>query len=273
MRKRTALVTGASSGIGEATALALQQDGYQVYAAARQVANMDSLKGSGIHLVQLDVTIEKSIVDVVKQIEKEEGTIDVLINNAGYGSYGAFEDVSMEEARRQVEVNLFGLARLTQLVIPKMRAQHSGTIINISSVAGRMGEKFGSWYHATKYALEGLSDSLALEMKPFGVNVILIEPGLIKTKWAALAAENLLKASGKGEYSAAAKKKAARMQQFNASRSASAPEVISKGIVKILRKRNPKFRYPLGGGAKLLMFLRRFTTDRTFYRLLGKVAD
>lgn len=271
MQKLTALVTGASSGIGEQIALSLQSAGYQVYAGARRTDRMKHLETQGIKVISLDVTDETSMKKAIHDIEKATGMIDLLINNAGYGSYGAFEDVPMSEAKNQFEVNIFGLARLTQLVIPKMRENHHGIIINISSIGAKFGESFGAWYHATKYAVEGLTDSLALELAPFGIKVIAIEPGAIKTEWSTIAADNLIKNSATGVYAESAKKKAAIMKRFNQMSLASEPSVIAKGILKILKKKHPKFRYAIGGGAKPLMLFRKLTSDRVFYYLLSKI--
>jgi short-subunit dehydrogenase len=273
MKKQVALVTGASSGIGEATAIELQKNGYQVYAAARRVDRMDHLKEMGIHTISLDVTDDNSMRSVVTKIEKDEGMIDVLINNAGYGSYGALEDVPMSEARRQIDVNVFGLARMSQLVIPKMREAKRGAIINISSVGGKLGESFGAWYHTAKFAVEGLSDSLAIELKPFNIRVITIEPGAIKTEWAKISAENLIKSSGHGNYSKLANKKADRMNKFNDNKFASDPSVVAKKIVKVLSIDKPKFRYAVGGGAKSLMLIRKITSDKMFYRILNRALN
>ena len=156
---KVALVTGASSGIGKETARLLVQNGYTVYGAARRLEKMADLENEGVKLIAMDVTDEASMVSGVNEILQTENRIDLLVNNAGYGSFGALEDVPLSEAKYQFEVNIFGLARLTQLVLPTMRAQHSGRIINISSIGGSLGEPHGAWYHATKYALEGLSDS------------------------------------------------------------------------------------------------------------------
>ncbi|MGL5066248.1 MAG: oxidoreductase [Sarcina sp.] len=179
--KKVALITGASSGIGFDTAIELQKKGYIIYGAARRVDRLETLKKNGINVIALDVTNEESMVKCVETILAKEGRIDVLVNNAGYGSFGAIEDVSMEEARRQVEVNVFGLARMTQLVLPSMRANKYGKIVNISSMAGKMHTPFGGWYHATKFAVEGFSDCLRMEVAEFGIDVILVEPGGIKT--------------------------------------------------------------------------------------------
>jgi len=265
MKPLIALVTGASSGIGQATALALHAEGYTVYGAARRLDHMKVLEEAGIRTVQLDVINNESITKALSAI----GRVDVLINNAGYGSYGAIEDVPLSEARRQMDVNVFGLARLCQLVIPGMRRRHLGTIVNISSIGGKFGEPFGGWYHATKYAVEGLSDSLRLELKPFGIKVIVIEPGLIKTEWATIAAENLLKSSGDGAYHELAQKHVGTMRRYSTNRLASSPDVVAQGIVKVLKKSNPKYRYAIGGGAKPILALRKVTGDRLFYKLLS----
>src|SRR5512139_3357829 len=189
---RVALVTGGSSGIGECTVRELLDAGFTVYAVARRVERMQPLADAGAHVFAMDVTDDASMVSGVQRIIGEQGRIDVLVNNAGYGSYGAVEDVPIDEARRQFEVNVFGLARLTQLVTPHMREQGSGRIINISSIGGKFYEPFGAWYHATKFAVEGFSDSLRLELKPFGVDVVIIEPGPIITEWNEIARDSLL---------------------------------------------------------------------------------
>ena len=180
---RTALVTGASSGIGQDTARKLQALGYTVYGAARRTDRLRALAADGIRPLTMDVTDDASMSAGVNRILEETGRIDVLVNNAGYGSFGAIEDVPMNEARRQLEVNVFGLARLTQLVAPHMRAQGSGTIINISSIGGRLTTPLGGWYHATKYAVEALSDALRMELRPFGIDVVVVEPGGIRTEF------------------------------------------------------------------------------------------
>jgi short-subunit dehydrogenase len=200
MTKKIALVTGASSGIGFTVAKDLKKNGFIVYGAARRMDKLEALKKEGIHTIKLDVTDESSMTVCVNEILKTQGRIDVLINNAGYGSYGAIEDVPIEEARRQVEVNVFGLARMTQLVLPAMRKNKFGRIINISSMGGKIYTSFGGWYHATKFAVEALSDCMRLELKEFGVDVVLIEPGGIKTEWGIIAADNLAKTAKGSAY-------------------------------------------------------------------------
>ena len=196
--KKVILLTGASSGIGYQTAESLAKEGHIVYGAARRTEKMETLKQFEVKPIYLDVTDEESIKSAIDTIIGDEGRIDVLINNAGYGSYGAIEDVEINEARRQFEVNLFGLARLVQLVLPHMRKQKSGRIINVSSMGGRMTSYFGGWYHATKYALEAFSDALRMEVADFGIDVSLIEPGGIKTDWGIIAADKLANSAKNG---------------------------------------------------------------------------
>ena len=175
------LITGASSGIGKETAKKLISEGHTVYVSARRVDKMDDLVQIGARSIKMDITIDEDIKNAVETVLKEKGRIDVLVNNAGYAIYGAMEDTSIEDARRQFEVNLFGLARITQLVLPSMRNEKSGTIINMSSMGGKIYIPFGSWYHGTKHALEGWSDCMRTELKDFGIKVVIIEPGGIKT--------------------------------------------------------------------------------------------
>jgi short-subunit dehydrogenase len=274
MVQKVALVTGASSGIGETTARRLREAGFVVYAAARRVERMAGLAASGVHAIALDVTAEVSAKDAVAEILAREGRIDVLVNNAGYGSYGAFEEVSMSEAREQIEVNLFGLAHLTQLVLPAMRAQRSGTVINISSMGGRFAGPMGSWYHASKFAVEGLSDSLRLEVKRFGIDVVLIEPGEIRTEWPAIAAKKLRATSGQGPYAEQADAAAAHLEA-NAQPSArmtSPPSVIADAVTRAATTRRPRTRYRVGAGANPLVFLRRVLPDRAFDALIKRLS-
>jgi NAD(P)-dependent dehydrogenase (short-subunit alcohol dehydrogenase family) len=269
MEDKVAIVTGASSGIGEATALRLQRLGYTVYAAARRVDRMEPLRRNGIRVVKVDVTDDGSMTELVQRVIAETGRIDVLVNNAGYGSYGAVEDVALSEARRQFEVNVFGLARLTQLVLPHMRRQRSGHIINISSIGGKIYEPLGAWYHATKFAVEGLSDSLRLELAPFGIRVVVILPGAIKTEWSGIAADSVLATSGRTAYAEQATMVGNLLTAADSNpRLVSPPEVIADAVAKAVRARRPRTRYVVGGGAKPIILARRLLSDRAFDRLL-----
>jgi NAD(P)-dependent dehydrogenase (short-subunit alcohol dehydrogenase family) len=261
---KTVLITGASSGIGEATAKGLLAAGHTVYAGARRVDRMQKLAAAGARLLALDVTDDASMTAAVETVLRDAGRIDVLVSNAGYGSYGALEDVSPEEARRQFDVNVFGLARLIQLVLPSMRAQRSGRIVNVSSIGGRFGEPFGAWYHATKFAVEGLSDSLRMELHPFGVDVVVIEPGAILTEWNAIARDGLLRWSGDGPYRDGARSHAKLLASADQGSMPSRPEIVAKTIVEAVQARRPKTRYATGGGAKTVLLLRRMLSDRAF---------
>lgn len=270
--QKVALITGASSGIGESAAYLLHKAGFKVYGAARRVEKMKDLESKGISTIALDITKEESIVNCVNTILEKEGSIDVLVNNAGYGSYGAVEDVSLEEARRQFDVNIFGLARLTQLVLPKMRENKFGKIVNISSMGGKVYTPFGAWYHATKHALEGWSDCLRLEVKPFGIDVVVVEPGGIKTPWGTIAAENLKKTSGNGAYAEQAKKTAEGTAKMYTSNQLTKPEAIGKVILKAVTARKPKTRYVKGFGAKPALFIRKWFGDRVFDKVITSMA-
>ena len=264
MSTKVAIVTGASSGIGEAIARRLQGLGYVVYAAARRVDRMAHLADAGIKPVMLDVTDDASMVGLVETVLAESGHIDVLVNNAGYGSYGSLEEVPLDEARRQFEVNVFGLARLTQLVLPGMRAQRSGHVVNISSMGGKIYFPLGAWYHATKFAVEGLSNSLRMEVAPFGIQVVVIEPGGIATEWGGIAGEGLSAVSGQGAYAP----QAVQVAKLLASEGSS-PEVVANAVAGAVSARRARTRYAMGLGAKPLIFARWLLSDRAFDRLIG----
>jgi NAD(P)-dependent dehydrogenase (short-subunit alcohol dehydrogenase family) len=270
---KTAFVTGASAGIGEATAHALLGAGYRVFVGARRLDRMAALAAAGATLLKLDLTDDASIVDAVEAIKNATGRIDVLVNNAGYGSYGALEDVPLVEARRQFEVNVFGLARLCQLVLPTMRAQKSGKIVNVTSIGGKIWEPMGAWYHATKFAVEGLSDCLRVEVARFGVDVIVIEPGAIRTEWAGIAREGLLQTSGSSAYGKIAQNHARMLATAETSSLASPPDVVARTIVRAVTARRPKTRYATGGGARTILFLRKILSDRLFDRLIWRVTQ
>ena len=183
MSKKVILITGASSGMGKESAKALIRKGHAVYAAARRIEQMEDLKSMGGYPIEMDITSENDVREVIETIIRKEGRIDVLWNNAGYGLYGAVEDVPIEDAKKQFEVNLFGLAAITQKVVPYMREANRGTIINTSSMGGKMYTPMGAWYHASKHAVEGFSDCLRLELEPFNIKVVVLEPGIIITEF------------------------------------------------------------------------------------------
>ena len=249
------MITGASSGIGFETAQTLARQGHKVYAAARRVELMEPLKSVGVKVLRMDVTEQASMAAGVQAVLDAEGRIDVLVNNAGYGYFGAVENVTMEEARRQVEVNVFGLAELCKLVLPVMRKQGSGRIINTSSIAGKTVLPFGAWYHVTKYSVEALSDALRMEMKPFGVDVVLIEPGGIKTDWGIIAAKHLAESSKGTAYEADALREAELIHKGYSGNYLSAPRVVTRAISQAVNSRRPRPRYRIGRGACSMVFL------------------
>lgn len=267
------LLTGASSGIGYDTAVALAQQGHKVYAAARRVERMEPLRQYGIVPLKMDVTDEASMQDGVKTLLDAEGRIDVLINNAGYGYFGAVENVPMDDARNQLEVNVFGLARLCQLVLPTMRAQHSGRIINTASVAGRAVFYYGGWYHVSKYAVESLSDAMRMELKPFGIDVVIIEPGAIKTNWGIIAADHLIESSKGTAYEQTGTMMANNLRNMYLSNTISDPAVVRKAIVRAVNARRPCTRYRIGRMANAIVFFHWLLPTRwwdAFLRLMGK---
>ncbi|WP_421828452.1 oxidoreductase [Larkinella sp.] len=263
---KTVVVTGASSGIGKATAIYLAQNGYKVYGAARRVDKMQELRAFGIKPMVLDVAKDESIVACVEQILKEAGSIDVLINNAGSGYYGALEDMPMSDAKYQLEVNVFGVARLIQLVLPAMRKNNYGKIVNISSVGGKVTLPMGAWYHASKFAIEGLSDALRKEVKSFGIDVIVIEPGGTKSDMIGLGAEYMTRVSGNTTYSTLAK--GVSNMYAAVEKDAADPIVIAKLIKKGIEATNPKTRYVGASGAKLMLFFRKILSDKLFDRMI-----
>ncbi|WP_233978680.1 oxidoreductase [Pectobacterium versatile] len=268
MKSKVILVTGASSGIGEATALRLKASGHTVYAAARRIERMQKLAEADIRVLPLDVTDSVSVQTVVDTIIAECGRIDVVVNNAGYGSYGAVEEVSPEEGRAQFDVNVFGAVRLTQLVLPHMRAQRSGTVINITSMGGKIYTPLGAWYHGTKFALEAISDCLRLEVEPFGIDVVVIEPGGIKTEWADIAAAKLLDVSGHGAYAKQAEAMVDSMVGESSRKRQSSPQMIADTIAQAVSAHRPKTRYAVGFGAKPMICIRRLLSDRLFDRFM-----
>lgn len=264
--KKVVLITGVSAGMGKETAKLLAQKGYTVYGAARRTEKMKELEQFGVRTLAMDVTDDASMTAGVQQIIANENRIDVLINNAGFGSYGAIEDVTLEDARYQLEVNVFGAARLTQLVLPYMRANRYGKIVNISSIGGKMATPFGGWYHTSKFALEGLSDSLRNEVKPFGIDVVVIEPGGIASEWGGIAFESLVRVSGKGAYKDVVNNLGTAFEGTMSKNHG--PDVIARIILKAIEARRPKIRYVAGYMAKPAIFLRKILSDRMMDRII-----
>ncbi len=264
---KVALVTGASAGMGKDIARRLHADGLVVFGAARRVEQMADLEAEGITPLRMDITDDAQVREVVDRIASEHGGVDVLVNNAGFGLYGPVEEVSIDDARYQFDVNLFGLARLTQLVLPHMREQRSGTIVNISSMGGVIYTPLGAWYHATKHALEAWSDCLRFELAPHGVDVVVVEPGAIETEWDSVMRDKLVADYSNGAYgdlvAATAK---ATVGAYGGS--GSPGTVIANAVSKAVRARRPKTRYVAGKYARPMILLRRFTSDRMFDRLL-----
>lgn len=254
MKQQVILITGGSSGIGYETAKSLAEQGHIVYAAARRVERMEPLRELDVHPLSMDVTDETSMQTVVSTLLSEQGHIDVLINNAGYGSLGAVENVTSEEAHRQLEVNVFGLAQLIQLVLPTMRAQHSGRIINIASIAGKVTLANCGWYNVSKFAVEALSDALRMEVKPYGIDVVIIEPSAIKTDWGLIAADHLYDSSQGTVYETFATKEATLMRKLYTSNLLSGPDKVRKAICKAVNARRPRLRYQPGLGANLIIY-------------------
>lgn len=269
---KIAVITGASSGIGSAAALRLLALGFTVYGAARRLDRLEALATQGVKPLALDVTDTESMRAGIAGVIATAGRIDVLVNNAGYGSYGAIEDVSPEEAKRQFDVNVFGAMELTTLVIPHMRKQGSGRVINISSVGGRAVGPFGGWYHGTKFALEALSDSLRMELKPFGIDVVVVEPGGIKSEFLDIAASGLQATSGNGPYADRVKSMLASFTNPRMMRMQSPPQIIADVIARAATVKKPKTRYVAGFGARPLVTLRRLLSDRAFDSLISRVS-
>lgn len=263
--KPVVLITGASSGMGKDFALQLLLQGYTVYGAARRIDRMQDIEAAGGIALAMDVTDDATMVAGVSRIINEQGRIDVLINSAGYGQMGALEDVPVEAARRQMEVNLIGVARLVQLCLPHMRARKFGKIVNISSIGGKCAFPLAGWYHASKFALEGYSDSLRMEVRPFGIDVIVIEPGGTDSEWFPVAIAELERFSINSAYV-----KLVKAMQTSPSWKRKMPpaRVITDLIVKALKAKTPRTRYHGASGSGLILFMRHILSDRMYDRLV-----
>lgn len=266
--KKVILITGASSGMGKETAKKLIEEGHRVYTVARRIEQMKDLEELGGIPMKMDVTQEADIDAVVNTIIQAEGKIDVLWNNAGYGLYGSVEDVSLEEARRQMEVNVIGLAAMTQKVVPYMRKAKKGLIINTSSMGGKMYFPMGAWYHASKHAVEGLSDCLRLELKPFNIQVVVLEPGFIATEFGSVLIDNFSKISKSSAYTKMMDKITEGTRKAAEGNGSSQPSVIANAVSNIISSANPKTRYRVGKFAKPMVWMRVYLGDKLFDKIV-----
>jgi NAD(P)-dependent dehydrogenase (short-subunit alcohol dehydrogenase family) len=262
----TVLITGCSSGIGHATAERLVAAGWTVYATARKPETLADLEGRGCRTLALDVTDEASMQTAVGEVEEAEGAVGVLVNNAGYSLSGAMESVPMDDVRRQFETNVFGLLRMCQLVLPGMRNQGYGRVVNLSSMGGRLVFPGGGAYHATKHAVEALSDAMRFEVRDFGIDVVLIEPGLIKTEFADTAAGTIAgQETADGPYAkfnAAVAASTLGAYEGPLARLGGGPDSVARTIEKAISRRRPKTRYLVTPSARLALAQRRLLTDR-----------
>jgi NAD(P)-dependent dehydrogenase (short-subunit alcohol dehydrogenase family) len=266
---KAVLITGCSSGIGRATAARLARSGWRVYASARRPETIEDLREAGCRTLALDVTDDQSMRAAVDAVEHAEGAVGVLVNNAGYSQSGAIETVPLDAVRRQFETNVFGLVRLTQLVLPRMRAQRWGKIVNVGSMGGRLSFPGGGHYHATKHAVEAISDALRFELRGFGIDVILLEPGLITTEFGETATASMTDVTSSDDDPYA---------RFNATVGAvtkgaydgpmrllgAGPERVAKVIERSIRSRRPAARVTITPSAKITIATRRLLPDRVW---------
>lgn len=256
------LITGASSGIGLETAIRFIKKGHIVYGAARRMKLLSKVECLGGHALYMDLCKPDTIEAAVEAVIKKEGRIDILINNAGYGQGGSVENVSIDDAKNQFEVNVFGLARLCQLVIPYMRERGSGRIVNISSIAGLFSSPFLGWYHASKYSVEAISDALRLEVQPFGIKVVIIEPGLTGTDWGMIAAKGIKSNSEGTAYESNGNNTAAFYERFyRQKKGISKTSIIANAMEKASFSRFPKKRYPIGKFSKRFIWASKLFND------------
>jgi short-subunit dehydrogenase len=260
------LITGCSSGIGKAMATMLVRAGHTVYATARRPETLAGLEAAGARTLALDVTSEESMVAAVKAVEAEHGSVGTLVNNAGYGEYGPIEETDLERVRTMFETNVFGLSRLTQLVLPGMRRAGHGRIVNVSSMGGRIVFPVGGYYHASKYAVEAISDALRVEVRPFGIDVVVIEPGLIRTGFESRVNEGIAADGSLAADRSAYAELLARSEQATAESYrnvlAVGPEAVAKVTLKAVEAERPRTRYVVTPAARAMITLRRLGGDR-----------
>jgi NADP-dependent 3-hydroxy acid dehydrogenase YdfG len=269
---RAVLITGCSTGIGKATAEHLASKGWTVYATARRPETIQDLEAMGCKLLALDVCDESSMQAAVAAVEQAEGAVGVLVNNAGYSQSGAVESVPLDQVRRQFETNVFGLVRMIQLVLPGMRRQRWGKIVNISSMGGKLTFPGGGFYHGTKHAVEAISDALRWEVRGFGVDVVVIEPGLIKTQFGETAVGSIDTSVSDGgpyaKFNEAVATATAGIYEGPMARLGAGPEAVAKKIEKAISKRRPRTRYPVTASARLALTQRKLLTDRMWDAVL-----
>ena len=269
---KVAVVTGSSTGIGYETSLILARNGFLTYATMRNLDKSENIKSVAtteslpIRIKQLDVTNDVSVTNAIQSISSEAGRIDVLVNNAGYGLNGAFEDLGMDEIKAQYETNVFGLIRTTQAVLPIMRRQKSGTIVNISSGAGRFGFPTGSAYVSTKFAVEGLSESMSYELEPFGIKVAIVEPGVIRTNFGDGLVVAKKSQDPNSPYSQMMQRSAAGFEKMM--KNASPPDVVAKVVLNAVKDENPSLRYLAGSDVETWLGGKRKVADEEFHKMM-----
>lgn len=275
--KKVALITGCSSGIGLSTSVALARSGYTTYASMRDLSKSKLLQSIlekeklPISIIQLDVTQDKSVTRAIKDIIGKSGRIDILVNNAGFGITGAFEDLTVDEIKQQFETNFFGLIRVTQGVLPYMRSQHSGVIVNISSGLGRFGVATNSAYASSKFAVEGLTESMSYELKQFGIRTVLIEPGIIRTKFiqsSMLARKSMDMTSPYRNYMENMEKGMKKLIECG-----QAPEYVADIILSAIQDNNPKLRYLAGQDVEQILEAKEKLSDEDFHNMLKKMSS
>lgn len=272
--QKTVLITGAANGIGKATAIAFVEKGYITYATDKDTTNMKDLEKLGCRIRYIDVTIDSIMTSRIKGIEAETGGIDILVNNAGYGQNGVLEELSIDQIRKQFEVNVFGLIRMTQLVLPKMRERKSGRIINVGSVGGEFTTPGASAYHASKYALESFTDGMRGELRQFGIEVVLIKPGGVYTNFMNTANKLYPEPMADGTYNEMREKfikqSNAMFDPKNRTYGILTPEKVASVILKSAEKQKPKTRYRIGALAKITPKIRSLKSDRGFDKFMLK---
>ena len=262
---KAVLITGCSTGIGRATAEHLARSGHSVYATARRPESIEDLKNVGCKTLALDVNDEASMSAAVSAVEEAEGAVGALVNNAGYSQSGALETIGLDDVRRQFETNVFGLLRMCQLVLPGMRRQGGGRIVNVSSMGGKLTFPGGGIYHATKYAVEAMSDAMRFEVQGFGIDVVVIEPGLIKSNFAETAVGSVSHEDGPyAEFNTAVSAVTAGAYEGPLGRLGGGPEAVAKAIEKAITAKRPRARYPVTASARVLMTQRKLLPDRAW---------